>query len=197
MQMVNVHIRLPEIRDVELALATVPNGASKAMVRALNRTIVGVRDDVLRAIKDTYLVRDREFRGLMKIRNASSKRLSASITVRDHPLGVERFQITPRKRISGRRRAPMGIHVRVRRDSPGNILPGTFLGIGRISNALLVFRRLTDDRLPLEHIHGPAFSSMLKMSWDNPELSIQEHADERLLRELDHQVEYLLSEAAK
>lgn len=196
MQMVNIQIRLPEIRDVEQALATVPNGASRAMTRALNRTIVGVREDVLRAIKSTYLVRDREFRGLMKISNASSKRLSASITVRDHPLGVERFQITPRKR-GGGRRASMGIHVRVRQDSPGNTLPGTFLGIGRVSNALLVFRRLTPDDRLLEHIHGPAFSSMLKMSWDNPELSIQEHADERLLRELDHQVEYLLSEAAK
>ncbi|HEY3376636.1 MAG TPA: phage tail protein [Armatimonadota bacterium] len=194
MSLVNLTITLPQLSETEQLLRHIPNGAGKAMMRALNRTIVGVRENSVRSVRDMYTVRGGEFRSLLKINKATLTRLAALITVRGHALGDERFQLNPSKRTG--RKVLNGVYVRVRKDSAGGAVKGTFLGVGKFSKATLLFRRLTNDRLPIEHIHGPSIASMVKMAFYNPGSSIEDDAKARLVRELSHEIEYQLLKKA-
>jgi len=165
----------------------IPGASEKALVAALNRTVVGVRAEAVREITKVYEIKARDVRETMALRRASRSRIEAAVISQGGAIGLHHFKISPRS--FSLPRPPSGVRVKVRRDGAGRRLRGPFL-TNRIRG---VYRRKNPgdpkDRR-LEQLFGPAVPSMLK---DEGAFGrVQWYADARLSKEIDGQIERIL-----
>lgn len=178
----------PEIQRAQNLLRGVRGGASTALARALNRALEGTRTDAVRAVRETYLIKAGDIRETITIKKAGKDDLEARLTSRGSALGVQHFSVTPK---TATKRPPIGVRVRIRKDSSPAPVPGAFM-TGRLVG---VFVREGPARLPLRRLHGPAVPSMIGTVV--AERDLEPEAYQRFTRELDHQIDYLLLKGAR
>jgi hypothetical protein len=164
-------------------------GPERAMTHALNRTAVGARADIIRAIRETYEIRAGDVRNVIKIRKATFSSLEGRVESSGAVLPVEQFRHSPTG--FAMPRPKVGVRLRARRDQPGVRIPGTFYIPGNPH----IYRRTTDDpRSSLKRLFGPSIPSMMRVVLDDDEQQgIQDRAEQRLLRELEHEIDFMLS----
>lgn len=167
-------------------LKRLPNGARKAMVSALNKTIPGVRTDAVKAVTSTYAIKAKDARSTMTIRKANKNDLRASLNSRGDAIPLINFQVSP-KRATGRR-PKSGLMVRVRKSGGGRLRHAFMVSGGRYQSG--VYQRKDARRFPIKRLFGPAVPSMLKDA--GAEKIILGQASARLAKNLDHEVERLL-----
>lgn len=172
-----------QLADVEKLLDHIPRGAERACSRALNRTTTGVRTQATRSIRDIYVIKAGDVRETMRVDKATPNKLRARLVSRGAVLGLQHFSYSPK---NPNQRPKIGVRIRVRKASSAKPIAGTFL----ISGKTGIFQRKGKERFPLERKSGPAVPSMMKTAVD--ERGLQEKAEERLARELEHEVDYLL-----
>ncbi|MCE5315167.1 MAG: phage tail protein [Armatimonadota bacterium] len=184
-----VGFRDDALEEVRQLLKGVERGAEKAMTRALNRVAVGARAEIVKVIAQKHEIRNRDIRDAIKIKKANYDTLEAQVHSFGSVIGLEDFKTTP----SGYKqpRPKVGIQVKVRKDSSGGRIPGTFF----MPNKKPIFVREGDE---IMRKFGPAIPSMMRVALDEDgEQSIQDNAENRLIRELDHEVQFMLSKGAK
>ena len=181
------------VTDAFKLLQGIDKGAKKAISRALNRTSVGARAEIVKAIHQTHEIRSRDVREAIKIKKAHWGNLEAQV----HSLGavnpLEQFNHSPKGYQLPRPK--VGVRVKVRKGSKGGVIPRTFFR----ANNPHIFRRITDDsKSDLEKLFGPAIPSMMRVVLDeDAEQGIQDRAETRFNRELNHEIDFMLSKGAK
>lgn len=177
-----------KLKLVEDMLAHIPKGAERAVSRSMNRTIIGVRTIVTKSVTELYEIKSGDVRETIRIEKASPSKLSARLISSGPVIGLQRFKHSPK---SARSRPKIGVRVRVRKDSPMEPYKGAFL----TPSIQGIYRRTTRDRLPIERIYGPAVPSMVKTVTD--EQQIQDQAGDRFIKELNHEVDFLLTKGKR
>ncbi len=181
------------LKSTHELLAHIDKGAEKAIAHALNRVAVGARFEIVKAIGEKHEIRARDVRNAIKIKRASYNKLQAQVDSTGTVIPLEDFKHSP----SGynQPRPKIGIRVKVRKDRSGGVIPGTFF----IPNNPHIFQRETEDpRSKLLKMYGPAIPSMMRVVLDEEgEQGIQDRAEARLEREIQHEIDYLLMNGAK
>ena len=183
------------IARTEEQLADIEYGAERAICRALNRTCVGARAEIVRAIYGGYFVHARDVRQAISIKRATYSDLSAEVRSEGAVIELFKFRHSPIKRLNPEPR--VGVKVYVKRGGGGAAVPGTF--IATVGGHPGIFKRLTEARdSKLERLYGPAIPSMMKTVLDDDsEQGIQDRAEARMVRELEHKVDFLLTGGAR
>lgn len=166
-------------------LAHIPEGAPKAVSRALNRASVTAKNEMARKAREKYYVKQRDLTTTIKINKAAPDSLTAEVKSEGKAIALSKFKINPSRPQPGRR-AP--IAARVKRGGGGAIGSG-FVARMR-SGHIGVFTRAGRRRLPIKERYGPSVPQML----GNEE--VMEHAgnkaSEMFEKRLDHEIDHIL-----
>lgn len=176
-----------QLKNLEVELAHLPGGARKALVTSLNRTIKGCRTDAAKAVSKTFFVTQADVKKTMRIRAANKNHLEASVISEAAVMPLSKFRVSPKGITNPRPRR--GLVVKVRRSGGGRqkLQHGFWV---RLGGHLGVFTRVGKNRHPIKQRYGPAIPSMIKDSGAFE--IIQKGADERLRKNIDHEIERLL-----
>lgn len=184
------------IFKAEEMLKHLPGQAAKAVSRAQNRALVGLRAEVVKEVGNTYTVKATAVRASLSIRKSTPDHLEAVLRSTGAVIGLREFKHTPV--LPGRTKAK-GVRVQVRKDSGGKVLPGTFIAKMN-SGHMGVFRssRRVEQKpgekaritWPIKEPQGPAVPSMIKKVTE--ETVLLQRAEDRFVRELDHEIGHRL-----
>ena len=203
-----VNISQRDILDIEATLLGIRNGATKALARAINKTLTGVRTDKTNEAAKVLNLKKADIRNAVKINKATWSNMSASVKRTGKPVALSKFK--------GTRQTKKGVSVLVKTGGQRTILPHAFIAT-MTSGHVGVFWRKDDDwvgyadrpklppaaygrlpkhyRLPIKELYGPRVEDILA----NPDTMkrLIELANERLDKNLDHEVKYLLDQAGR
>ena len=201
---------------VEKMLADLKGAGTRVTVRAVNKTLTGVKTDASAAIRVVVTAKKEAVDKTFKISKASEARPSAYIASTGLPLPLIDYSA---------RQTQKGISVQVRKDRARKVVDGAFFatmksghkgaywrewhGINRKGKLEMAINRQgyfwsqktqryipmavlpKKYRLPMEELTGPRVPDI--MSNDPVMKSILEKADDRLHKNLLHETEYELS----
>jgi len=174
-----------DIAKIHTLLSHIENGAPRAINGALNRTIDGVRTDIVNQVKNNYDIKPTKIRAALKVTHSKPATLQASVNAKGEKIPLVQFRVSPNK---PGQQSDDGIRVSVKR-SGGKQLPNAFVASanGRVG----VFERIDKSRLPIKELNGPAVAQMVN------EPTIQKYildgAGERFSKRADHEIDRLLS----
>lgn len=202
MAIFNVECDYQALNKAVQILGHIPNGFKTALVRAYNRGAQKVRTEAVRYIAERYNVKQSEVRKQIKIINATKNKLHATITFtgRRLPLGKFAADYGP-KRWSRNKTAPITEIIRgVRKEWPGAFFVGVDHGHEGTTHYGVFARKpglVRGKRKPW--ILNRAIQE--KMSLSIPEMAgyheavelMLEQGSEAINKELEHQVQFLLS----
>ena len=172
-----------------------------ALARAINRTMVHVRANTVRGLAAILFVRHKDIRSSLRLRKAHPAKLEGAMEGRG-PKAIELYKFAPQPKTlpgPGRRRPPVGVSVRIRRDRRRVRVRGSFIARSA-SGSLGVFKRVRGDRsLPIRRLFGPAPMAYFLREYGLPagvtpiyevvENDIEEFFDRQLERELRFEAE--------
>ena len=205
---INVSIDTVELERKLEALQGVKNGAPRAIMRAMNRTLTGMGTDASRKASKSYVIKQKDVRANLDLKDkATMTDLSITMRSRGRPIRLAKFRTKPNKS-PGRRGSPPAF-AQVKRAGAGGRISGAFMAnfqAGKGSHQGVFVRTGKFARVrrganagkvreKIRQLHGPGVVQML----DNQPVrdAIQAGATERFNKELDHQVKHLLREANK
>lgn len=190
--MIGISLSLNEaqFKHAREALLHIPKGAEKAIARAINRALEGARTDAVKSICQEYHVKPTEVRRTFQIVRARPDKLEAQIISSGGAIPLIKFKVSPKspakqnkKRIADRKRLVAGVRFGTNESMP-------FSFVIRAKNGYTgVFSRVGDRSLPLKQRYGPAVPQML--GHEKVLRFIEQGAQERLDKELQHQINYL------
>lgn len=201
----SIKIDESDLKNVRDMLSDMKDAGTKVIVRALNKTLTGVKTDALSAIRAEITASKKAVDGTFRIEKAGSARLQASISSTGTPLPLSEYSARQTKK---------GVSVQVKRTSPRKVIRGTFIttmksghkgvfwrewhgyGAGWIEEATkrrnLHYGKLPKIyRLPIKQLYGPRVPDI--MSNDPVMKVILSRAGERLHSNLAHETDYELS----
>lgn len=205
--MLDIQVKVDEKqrKQAKELLAHIPGGAAAAMARALNRTVEGVRTEVIRAITASFVVKAGKARDTMSVQRATPQFLFARLTSRGPSIGLEQFSWYPK---SIKPRPPIGVSVQIDRERRAWARPGSFLvDNGRLFG--LYVRRANDaerrkfgQRSIQKLTYTPGIPGMMRRvlednGFGSGNRRLQEKANQILMQRVDHEVEYLLKKGKK
>ncbi|GMB00433.1 phage tail protein [Pelosinus sp. IPA-1] len=175
-----------EVARANALLSHIKNGGPRAINSALNRTITGVRTDLVRSVRDNYDVKASDVRNAMQLKKSNPSTLTASIGASGAPLPLINFRVKPAQ--PGKQKPGSTLRVSVKK-SGGKPIKGAFVAKlqgGRVGVAI----RVGKARLPLKELHGPSVPQMLGEA--NLATNVMSSAQERFLKRIAHEVDWLL-----
>lgn len=182
-------------------LAGVKNGASRVIVRSVNKTLTGVRTDTVKEIRRDVNITATAIRKTMGIEKASVSRMSARVTSKQkYGTSLAAF---------GARQTTKGVTVQVLRRKSRSLIPHAFInkkpggnvvfwrknkqhvGIRPFRKEFPYARMPRKYRLPIEKLWGPAVPDLMK---HGPTFKVIERkAKARLDKNFSHELDYMLS----
>jgi len=175
-----------QISKAHIMLSHIENGAPKAISAALNRTVDGVRADVVREVTETYDIRAKDVRANVGVKKSNLSTLRAAVYGKGSPIPLINFRVTPSK--PGQQRPGTVLRASVKR-SGGLPIPGAFVARFKSGHAG-VLRRTGKARLPVRELFGPALPQM--MGGEKVRKEVLARAEERFGKRLDHEIARLL-----
>jgi hypothetical protein len=179
----DIKINTSSARTMLLELS---KAATPALVRALNKTLTGVRTDKSTVIREDLNLSKRYVDQQIAITRASNTRPEGRVTTRSKPVGLINF--------TGTRQVTKGVSVKVKKYGTRSILKHAF--IATANNAQNVFWRARIGgklvaRLPIERLTGPRLTDNLS----RPEViaEVEKKAGARLDTNLAHEIDYEIS----
>ena len=203
-ELVAIDIDHSQVERKVQALRDIKDGAPRAILRAMNRTLQGMGTDAGRESSQRYIIKQKNVRAHLNLKDrATLNDLSISMRSTGRPIRLAKFKTKPNKR-PGQKGSPTAF-AQVKRDTAGNRIRGAFMadfragkdghtGIFVRTGKFAKVRRgpyKGTVRESIRQLHGPGVVQML----DNPKVRelIQNNALKRFDKELEHQVEHLLS----
>jgi hypothetical protein len=198
---------LPEIRfkrsdfaKAHIALAGVKNGVPRVMMRAINKTIAGVRTDAVKEISGEITATQKVIRGRFVIRKATMANQGGEVITTGRPLGLIHFKARQTKK---------GVSVQVKCKSKRTLLKHAFIAVTKGGAKNVFWRKWKEPRttgrgiigaparlpecyrLPLERLTGPRVQDI----FDDPPImaAVLKKAQERLDKNFTHETDYMLS----
>lgn len=174
--------RMSEILD---QFAGIKGKVPLALSRAINRSTESARTAAITGVRDQYTAKAKTIRDTIKITKANQSNLQAKITSIGSPLRLYNFKVTPKKP-SPKRTTP--ITVEVKKGSKKS-LPGAF--VAKVKNGNVgVFSRVSDARLPIKQLYGPAVPIM--MNNNSVVDAVTKKAQETLENRIGHEINRIL-----
>lgn len=116
-QAFNIKINEDDLRKVKQTFAEMEKIGVRVMVRALNKTLSGVKTDSSAAIREVVTAKKAAVDETFKISRATDANLSARIASTGKPVALVNFST---------RETQKGVSVQVRKDRPRKVIPDTF-----------------------------------------------------------------------
>lgn len=195
----SIKIDEADLKNVRNMLSDMRDIGTKVTVRALNKTLTGVKTDASTAIRGEITASKSAVDGTFRIEKASSVRVRAAIASAGKPLPLSEYSVRQTKK---------GVSVQVKRARPRKVIPGAFIATMKSQHKGVFWRKWHGERqakradlrygrlprkyrLPIEQRYGPRVPDI--MSNDPVMKHILGKAGERLHSNLAHETQYELS----
>ena len=194
-----ISLEMPQAKfaEAEKLLAHIPGGAEKAVARALNRALEGARTEAAQLMKERYTMKVGDFKKQFVIAKASPGNLTARILTRGARAAITDFKHLPQNPPRQK-----GIPVAARKKITTEIVAGQTKGwshafLARMKSGHLGLWTRSDTEMTKKGhalIHEFFSLGTPQMFGYGPIIRrVMETARERLDRELEHQIQFLLS----
>lgn len=171
-------------------LNNIKGGCYKANYLAINRTLIGARQQLINHATGEYRVKAGTLRKDMMLNKATDSKPIGEIRSKGFPLPLISFKTNPtRPKVMGR-----GTRMRaaVRRDSGMKAIHSF---VQKLKNGHVgVFHRVGKSRYPIKQNYSLSAPSMLKHTCSDEKM--QRYINTRYAKELTQQVKFLLSKGA-
>ena len=195
---VSIQIDDSDVKRKLKKLKNVQNGAPKAMMRALNRTVTGMKTDAGKAVAGNYIVKQKDVKEKLVTEKASMGDLSITLRSTGRPMRMVKFKTKANRRPG--KKGGATVFAKVAKGGPGghtgafmatmaNGVSGAFVRTGNFQTAGKG-RYKGQEKEMIRQLHGPGVVQMLDNKITRE--AVQTKATERFYKELDHQVDYLL-----
>lgn len=191
--MVRIELDRMDVERLKADLRHIKDGMPISVMRAINRTLPGVRTDMVTIARREYNVKAKAARGNISIRKASKAQLSGNVTSTGKPIKLINFGVRPTTP-QPKRKKPITVEViRNKREPVGG---GAFVAVMNSGHKGVFWRAkkggVKVGRLPIHELTGPRIEDL----YARPEITaqIQRQADERMTKELEHQADYLFKQ---
>lgn len=173
--------------------------AKQIGARAANRTLQGVRTDIVHMVRKEYAVPAKDLRDKLWIKKATATSLAATLFEKGQiSIPLVRYAargkwIKANSEHFGKPVTREGVTVTVRRDSGRTLVKGGFIRQSPTFGTPQVMARVEkDQRYPLKVLYGPGYRTMLKRP--DVELWIKRRADERMDQNMDRELNFLMTQ---
>ena len=219
MSELSINFDTSELRAKLETLKHVKNGAPKAVMRAMNRSLDGMKADASREVSARYInitptdVKGSKAKGtasMLALKKASMSDMSAEMIGTGRPRALITFK-TRRNKSPGRKGAasafarvmeaesgghiPSAFMATVKSDkNPSNLHSGVFVRTGKFAR-MAKGSSVGQVREQIRKLHGPGIMQML----DNEDVrkAIQDGAVKRFDKRIDHEIKHILDRETK
>lgn len=200
----NITLDKSDVDAVAWALRDVKDGARTAIMRAINRSLTGIKTDMARETTKVLNLKQKRVKKDIKVYKASKTDLSGQVSSSGDSINLMQYGAKQRKK---------GVSVKVLKSGGRKTIPGAFIFVGKNQNRLVGWRKKTGPgaqhigtkkkdpnlaygalprqyRFPVEALYGPHIQEIMA----RPEVikKIEVGAGERMEKELAHQVQHIL-----
>lgn len=191
---VKVNISGAQLKRAQDLLADIPGGATKAITRAINRSITAANVEATKQIQGQYTVINKKVITKAKTisKKATKNSLSAKIEAKGSPIPLGAFLTNPKK--PPKRRPKSNLFAQVKTDDGGQIR-GAFIttvqtGHIGVHHAGVFVRSKGNASLPIRQLYGPSVPQML----GNEEIQdfLAKRATLVLDERLEHEIDVIL-----
>ena len=194
---IRINIDTKDIKKKIKHLEGIKNGGAKAVMRALNRTVNGMKTDAAKEVSSRYTAKQKDVKDKLQTGKASMSNLSVALRSKGRPMASAKFRHTANKNPGKKKGKPVSLVA-----MKGQRLMKLH-GDGKKSTAFMasmksghrgIFQRIVNlgdkDREKIREVYSPGVVQMM----DNKETreAIQNNAVNRFNKELDHQIKHLL-----
>jgi hypothetical protein len=190
MTTVNLQFNQGQIDAVYALLSDVKNGAERAISRSLNRTLDGAVTLTAQRITGKVTLKSAYVKDHITKVKAKNYRLGAAMKMQSGKVPFAAFSTNPAPANFQVRDRGNGVSVKVWKDKSAVRFKHAFFAV--MPNGYVgLFERRGRRRLPIDELMGPYLSSIYEKT---PGLAyeVETTSAERLLRELQHEVDYIL-----
>ena len=205
---IRIEINKADLMRVETLLSTVKDGAPKVMMRALNKTLTGVRTDASKELRNRVTLKKKDLDTHIQVNKASVADLRASVYFDAKGIPLINFQWTA---------DPYGIFSREWKGSGKTFHSHAFIAlVGTKKKHEGIFRRINvgagtwqaailskytkkwaklpkQYRFPIKQLWGPSVAALMAKT-KRPLLPVvQKLAEDRLHNNMAHELDYMLS----
>lgn len=167
--------------------------------RVANRSLAGVRTDIVGAVRKEYAVPAKDLRDKFWIQKAKANSMAATLFEKGQvSIPLIRYAargkwIKANSEHFGKPVKREGVTVKVRQDTGRTLVKGGFIRQSPTFGTPQVMARVEEDqRYPLKVLYGPSYRSMLKRP--DMELWIKRRAEERMDINFDREVNFLMTQ---
>jgi len=197
-----------DLLSVEVALMGIQNGAVKALNRAINKSLTGVRTDKTNEAAKVLNMKKTDIRNAIKIGRATWSKLTGVVSRTGRPVPLAKFKQT--------RQTKKGVSVLVKTGGQRTILKHAFIATMRSGHVGVYWREDREFvatgapaklparaygalpegyRLPIKELYGPRVEDILAEA--GVMARIIELANERMKKNLEYETNYMLTQAAR
>jgi hypothetical protein len=183
----SIRINEADLSNVRNALSEILKAPDRVFVRALNKTLTGVKTDSSAKVRETLNASKKVVDETLKVQKASFGKMSAAIHSTGRPLPLIGF--------TGTRQTKKGVSVMIKKGRPRKVIPGTFIATMKTGHKGVFWRdkvgTKTVSRLPISERYSSRVPDILS---NEPVMKdVLSKADERLHKNLMHELDYELS----
>ncbi|MBN2397100.1 MAG: phage tail protein [Deltaproteobacteria bacterium] len=187
---VNVEINQSQLNRACLLLSTVKCGAAKVTARAINRTLSGVKTDASAEIRNEITATKKYVDRTFKIQKASTVNLRGAVSSTGRPLPLIAFST---------RKTKKGVSVLVKKGRTRKVIPHTFIATMKSGHEGVFWREKVGGkmvgRLKILQRYGPRVPDIF--SNESVMKTVEAKANERMTKNLSHEIDYELLRSKK
>ena len=184
--MIDIHITDNALARANAALKKILAESPKAIARAVNRTMDGLRTDAVQETHKKYYVSAKEVRSSISFRKASAGNLMGAMVSRGKRHSLADYKLTPNTPGTGKRKPLKGA---VKREGGLKSLGPAFL-VKRAGGRYFPFFRTGRGKYAMHSLISPSMPQIIKN--EETVKVMEQGAEERFSKRLDHEVMQLL-----
>ena len=188
--MIDIHITDNALARANAALKKILAESPKAIARAVNRTMDGLRTDAVQETHKKYYVSAKEVRSSISFRKASAGNLMGAMVSKGKRHSLADYQLTPKTPTAGKKSALKGA---VKREGGLKSLGPAFL-VKRAGGRYFPFYRVGasgGQRFKgIQSLISPSMPQIIKN--EETVCVMEQKGEERFRTRIEHEVEYIL-----
>ena len=191
--MIDVSVKIDE-DDLQKAiedLRHIAGGVQTAAMRAINRTVDGVQTDLVTLAREKYNVKAGTVRDRIHLEKATISKLSGRVQSTGKPIPL--YEFGPKPSLPQPSKRPQ-ITIEVLKGDRKPVGGGAFVAVMKSGHTGIFWRDIAGGkkvrRLPISERSGPRLENLYGKELE-PGGKLQESANERMMKNFTHNVDYL------